>query len=221
MLAGGGASAGPPGWSVVFAAWTGALSAGAALWALRNAGPRYRLYYGLSRKRRDESSWEVSFYLSSRGRRDITREAFDKEQPIEFDIGAPIRELTSVLSSHPTLRIVEHHYEGTRLFVGPGLISRWQDLRFTIITDSEPVVPSCWQSLIDVQFIYTDLPPRIRWQVVSALGFLAYFIVFVIAGTIVAYSFGVKQWILVGAFFIGSIPIGIWILYRRSRAPLE
>jgi len=194
----------------------------AVAWIVLRRRPPYLLYYApRNPKQLSNGSWQVNIYLSSRGRRDITREAFGKKQPIEFDIGAPIRELTSVLSSHPTLRIVEHHYEGTRLFVGPGLISRWQDLRFTIITDSEPVVPSCWQSLIDVQFIYTDLPPRIRWQVVSALGFLAYFIVFVIAGTIVAYSFGVKQWILVGAFFIGSIPIGIWILYRRSRAPLE
>jgi hypothetical protein len=81
-----------------------------AAWALVLAGPRYRLSYGplASLWDQDGESWRVTIWLSSRGRRDITRDAFDDGKPIELDIGVRIcGELVSVWSSQENVRIVE------------------------------------------------------------------------------------------------------------------
>ena len=154
----------------VVTALTTTLSAFAAVWFPLIAGPRYRLLYGpMKPKQLGDGSWEVNIYLSSRGRRDITREAFDKEQPVELGIGVPIRKLTHVLSSQPALRTVTHHAEGTCLLVGPGLIGRRQDLRFDVITDTEPASVTCQASLIDVHVRRGCLMPGQRFLVIMVL----------------------------------------------------
>jgi hypothetical protein len=221
MLADGGASQGLPAWLTVVAVLgiTG-LSAIAAAWIRLITRPGYLLNYVLSRVRRDDGSWKANIYLSGRGRHDITSEAFDNNQPIEFDNGAPIRKLTGVVSSHATRPIVEHHAEGTRLLIGPGLIGRRQDLRFTVITDRQPK-GIVWQpSLIDFQVrppFIVDMPPRLRWMLASGCVSMAY----LIAAAILLGSLGINQLVQAVAIVIGFVPIGIWILYRRIPPPLE
>jgi hypothetical protein len=215
-------SSGPPAWLAVVAALATVLSAIAAVWFPVIAGPRYRLWYGPIRwKQRNDGSWEVNLYLSGRGRRDITRKAFDQDKPIAFDIGVPIREVTAA-SSPPILRIVEHHAEGTCLLVCPGLIGRRQDLRFTIITDHKPQGIVCKESLIDVRVYSTDLSPRIRWLNVSGLITIAYLFIASVAISLLGYYTGINELVQTAVIIIGFVPLGTWIFYRRNfPAPLE
>jgi hypothetical protein len=172
--------------------------------------PRYLLSYCPRKLRQlSDGSWEVNFYLSGRGRSDITGEAFVDKQPIEFDIGAPIRELT--VESWPAAQpAVEHHAEGTRLLVGPGLIGRRQDLRFTAITDREPSAIPRYSPFIGFEVRLTTTPPRTRWAVASGCVFLAYLIV----AAIVLAALHVSVFVWFVAFVIGFVPFGIWILSR-------
>lgn len=140
----------------------GTLLAGVgAIWLILVAGPRYRLRYGpLIREQLDDGSWKVLIYLSSRGRRDITRQAFDGDMPIELDIGVTILELADdVWNSPRDTRVVAARTSGTCLLVGPGVIHRWQDLRFNLTAASMPTTFTCRASLIDVNVRYQKLSP--------------------------------------------------------------
>jgi hypothetical protein len=184
--------------------------------------PRYLLYYVLPWKRRDDGSWEVNIYLSNRGRRDITREAFGNNQPLKFDIGVPIRKLVGVVSSPEVLRAVQHRAEGTRLFVGPELIGRRQDLRFTLITDREPRGIGWQQSSNDFQVrrpFIVDAPPRSRWMYCFAGVFLVYLVAIF---AVLAALDSLNDLYRLAAVVIGFAPFGFWIFYRRYfPAPLE
>jgi hypothetical protein len=97
--------------------------------------------------KRQNDRWRVDIYLASRVRRDITREAFDGGEPIEFDIGVSI--LDQRVSWNPTevARVVGARADGTCLPVGPGVIHRRQDLRFTLTTEEMPTGLTCRSSL--------------------------------------------------------------------------
>jgi hypothetical protein len=132
-----------------------------AVWVVLLARPTYRLRYGpLESKELKDGSWQVGIYLSSRGRRDITRDAFDEGKPVELDIGVPIRRLVKTWNSQGDVRIVTTRVDGTCLLVGPGLINRRQDLRFTVIADEKPVGVTCQASLIDVSIREQSLGPE-------------------------------------------------------------
>lgn len=140
------------------------LAAIAGVWVLLIAGPRYRLRYGpLASKQLQEDLWEVAIYLSSRGRLDITRDAFDQDQPVELDIGVAIRDPVDVWSSQESMRRLPHQVEGTRLLVGPGLIGRRQDLCFTVQAAAKPPGHlTCRASLINVRIRRQFLTPQRR-----------------------------------------------------------
>jgi hypothetical protein len=218
MLAAGGASQAPGFWLavVVVLAVTVPIAIAVACIVLRRR-PRYQLSYCPRKpKQLSGGSWEVNIDLSSRGRRDITSEAFGNKQPIEFGIGTPIRELT-VISSPAARPIVEHHAEGTRLLVGPGLIGRRQDLRFTVITDREPRAVTQQSGFIDFPVELTDFSPRVKWLLSSAGILFAYFIVAIIVLAVL----GVSQLVGIAAFVFGFIPFGLWIFYRRIPKTFE
>jgi hypothetical protein len=98
----------------------------------------------------------VNIELTSRGRRDITRDAFDGGEPLRLDVGVPIVECLQVKISpsdrpEPLCKI-----DGAKLLVGPSLISRRQTLVFSLLVDGpSPKLNRPPQSLIDV-----DLRPR-------------------------------------------------------------
>jgi hypothetical protein len=136
----------------------------AAALTLIFAGPRYRLLYGPRKcKQLKDGSWKVSFYLSSRGRRDITREAFDECLPVELDLGVRIRDIADIWSSRPSARMVKVRADGRRLLVGPSLIGRRQDLRFTVIAEAKPPSLACQASLVDVAVRRQRLAPK-EWS---------------------------------------------------------
>jgi hypothetical protein len=133
-----------------------------AIWVLLVAGPRYRLRYGPLTSRRDGEKWKADIYLASRGRRDITRNAFDEGRPIELNIGVPILTADCNWNSEQFARTVAFRKKGSRLLVGPDLIRRRQDLRFTVTTVEEPKGVACQASLIDVSIRRQRFTPRTR-----------------------------------------------------------
>jgi len=196
-----------------------------AVWVLLLAGPRYRLRYGpLKSSPHGDGSWKVLIYLSSRGRRDITRQAFDQDEPVAIDIGVHIRELANVWSSRETLRMVRHRAEGTRLLVGPGLIGRRQDLCFTAIADAKPKYPACQASLIDVRIRRQFLTPGQR----STFIFLGALLLWGIGYVLVFYLlslFGIVLnpliLVILGSIsiFLGGLVMGFWIIVRIGQYP--
>jgi hypothetical protein len=172
MLAAGSWVTSPTTLSVVTAVGS-ILAAAAGVWVLLVAGPRYRLRYGpLTSKQLPDGSWLLGIHLSSRGRRDITRDAFDEGKPVELDTGVTIRGPVGVWSSEAAIRTVLHRAEGTCLLVGPGLIGRRQDLRFTVRAAAKPPAGlTCRASLINVQIRRQLLTPRRRayWVLLAAM----------------------------------------------------
>jgi hypothetical protein len=192
-----------------------------AVWVLLLAGPRYRLRYGpLKSEPHGDGSWKVLIYLSSRGRRDITRQAFDQDEPVAIDIGVPIRELSDAWSSRKTLRMVSHRTEGTRLLVGPGLIGRRQDLCFTAMTDAKPKRPACKASLIDVRIRRQLLTPGQRGTFIFfgafSLGAFGYILVNAVLSL---HGILLNPMILPVLLFIGGAAYGFWNKWRSARYP--
>lgn len=188
----------------------------AAVWVILIAGPRYRLRYGpLTSQQLSDGSWKVNIFLSSRGRRDITREAFDDGKPVGLDIGTSILKLAGVWSSNNAVRSVDARVEGTCLLVGPGLISRRLDLRFTVLAEAEPTRLKCQASLIDVSVRRQFVSPRGRnyavWYITPALAIAAVF-----GANAVLSSAGIRFQPLVVSAISGvvSLVAGIWVILR-------
>lgn len=180
------------------------------------AGPRYRLRYGpLTSQQLSDGSWKVHIYLSSRGRRDITRDAFDDGKPLVLDIGTSIRELVDVWSSHEAVRSVDARAEGTCLLVGPGLITRRLDFRFTVLAVARPTPLKCQASLIDVSVRRQFLTPTKRraaaWCIIP-LAVLA--MIFVTGAILMSAGIRFQPFVVTAITAILTIGTASWINLR-------
>src|SRR5579871_656463 len=193
------------------------LAAIAGVWVLLTAGPRYRLRYGpLTSKQLPDGSWLLGIHLSSRGRRDITRDAFDEGKPVELDTGVTIGDRVGVWSSEETTRTVPHRAEGTCLLVGPGLIGRRQDLRFTVRAAAKPPHGlTCRASLINVRIRRQFLTPQRRFPLVLVAVFLVSLAISTLA-VVVAASAGVtiSATASLVIYFSGLFLAMVWLLIR-------
>jgi hypothetical protein len=199
------------------------LGALVAAWALIAAGPRYRLLYGpLRRKKLADDTWKVSIYMSSRGRRDIKRDAFDEGKPVEVNIGVDIRSnIEGIWSSQQHARMVDARVDGTCLLVGPSLINRRQDLRFTVLTAAKPPKLTCTASLIDVSIRRSFLTPLLRGMLASMGGALVFGTAFFLTISIIE-STGVKVQggVIGGIYLAGLLVIVVWAIVR-FRTPTD
>jgi hypothetical protein len=160
-------------WGVAAGVIVGLLGIAATVWVtLRAANPKRRLLYSmpvvtpLLNPRPNLPDIEVrragnvlanphvvSVQLTSRGRRDIAREAFDGEKPLCLDVGVPIVECLKVTTSPPDRLEPSWNIDGSRLLIGPNvsLISRRQTIDVSLLVDGEsPHLSPPKQSLIDV-----------------------------------------------------------------------
>jgi hypothetical protein len=200
----------------------GTLLAGlAAVWVLLVAGPRYRLLYGPMKKQQSgDGSWTVQIYVSGRGRRDITRDAFDDNKPVVLDIGVPIRKLTGTDTSHRAMRTVSHCVEGKCLHIGPGLIGRRQDLRFDVIAEGKPKPPKCQASLIDVRVRRQRLVPLARAVAIFFAGGAVYVFAWLLAFFLVDLErLSIKPWHMLAGAAIYLTVGGTLMLRRAWHAP--
>ena len=160
-------------WGVTAGVIATLLAIAATIWVtLRAANPKRRLYYAmptdtpLIRTRKDlseelkviygtrqlESPRVVNVRLASRGRRDISREAFDGERPLCLDIGTPIVECVKVATSPSDRPDPSYKTDGSKLLIGPGHFGKRQTTVFSLLVDGKsPRIVKPQQSLVDVQ----------------------------------------------------------------------
>jgi hypothetical protein len=134
--------------------------------------PRRRLYYGLPavtpivsapagvrdglevrhHGRLLDDPYVLTIKLTSRGRKDIPSNAYDDDQPLELDVGSPIVEILQVVSEPKNLPQPKIINDGTRLKIGPSLLSRHHEITIHALTDGDPPSLSCSRNpFIDVQ----------------------------------------------------------------------
>lgn len=90
--------------------------------------------------------------LVSRSSRDIPSAAFEREQPIQFDVGAQIVEVLQVASSPETTRCPDWTFEGSLISIGPGLIKKGQRISLSILVDgARPKIACPYPTLVDVE----------------------------------------------------------------------
>jgi hypothetical protein len=79
----------------------------------------------------------VNIQLVSRGRLDIPRSAFDGDQPLQVDVGAPIVKVDNVKKS-PNRTEPPLETDSSKLFVGPCLIGRRETIVITLLVEGDP-----------------------------------------------------------------------------------
>jgi hypothetical protein len=147
--------------------------------ALRAASPEQRLFYSMPvitpllnqqsglpqdievRRMSQDGQGEVlnhphvvNVQLTSRGRHDISREAFDGKEPLGLDVGAPIVECLKVATSPPDRSDPVWEVRGSKLLVRPSLIGRRQTTIFSLLVDGpSPCVNKPQQTLTDVRLV--------------------------------------------------------------------
>ena len=90
--------------------------------------------------------------LISRGRKDIPSNAFDKGNPIRFDVGANIVELLEVTSEPKFIKSPKVTIVGTALNIGPNLIGKRQKIAVTLLADGKPSL-TCQSPIKDVDVL--------------------------------------------------------------------
>jgi hypothetical protein len=105
------------------------------------------------------------------------------------------------------------------LLVGPGLISRNQDLRFTVIAADKPVILTCRSSLINVDVRPQSLTPHTRGRFAILTVFATMMLALILANAVVR-SFGVRvqPWIQDGILILAGVSLGYWV-HDRYRWP--
>lgn len=164
-------------WGPAIGAIVGVLTTAVVVWVtLRAANPKRRLLYSMPvvtpllntrpdlpqdiEVRRAGSvlahPYVVNVELTSRGRRDIAREAFGGD-PIRLDVGAPIIDCLKISTSpsdrpHPVWNV-----DGSKLLVGPSLIGRRQSTVFSLLVDGpSPRLSKPMQTLTEVRLLPWD-----------------------------------------------------------------
>ena len=115
-----------------------------------------------------------------------------------------------------------YRVEGKCLLVGPGLISRRQDLKFTVIADThtEPPPLICQASLIDVRVYRQWLAPLLRAQIILGVFTAAYFLAVFVAGFLLyEQGIGLNLLILSVTAVVGYGAFSWW-LWHRYPGPL-
>jgi hypothetical protein len=116
---------------------------------------------------------------------------------------------------------VNAQVKDTCLLVGPGLINRRQDLRFTVIADEKPTGLTCVASLVDVSVREQSLGPEGHsW--VAGFVTTALFLGISFLGLAIVKSFGIRlqDTALQPIFIFAGVFIGVWNR-RRNRSPRD
>jgi len=149
----------------------------ATIWVtLRVANPKRRLYYSmpvstpLINRRPDlppdievrragnilANPHLLSIELTSKGRQDIARQAFDGE-PLRLDVGAPIVECLTVTTSPSDRPDRAWTTDGSALLIGPSHLGKRQTTVFSLLVDGpSPDLRKPQQTLLDVDIRHRD-----------------------------------------------------------------
>jgi hypothetical protein len=175
--------------------------------------PRKSLY----RYRYKGSHWvpfhlaRVDIQLVSNGRLDIPRSAFDDNQPLQMDVGAPIVKLVSVLTS-PNQAKPPLETDGSMLFVGPCLIGRHETIVINLLVEGVPLLGPLHPSPENVD-IRQGRPPESSRAISITLGFLG--LTLTAAATtllLIAYNEATGATGGTGKWFLGIRPHQLWVV---------
>jgi hypothetical protein len=110
-----------------------------------------------------ENPYLAEVVLAGRGRRDISRNAFDNGDPIRLELGTPIVELlqVSATDSASATPVPSVQVDETALLIGPALIGRRQLITLTVLVEDRPSL-TCAAPLPNAQVRARpdDLPER-------------------------------------------------------------
>ncbi|MGA4800502.1 hypothetical protein [Streptomyces lavendulocolor] len=82
-----------------------------------------------------DSPWMISFRLQNTGRHAVSSEHFDRERPLEIDLGAHIERLWLEAGAVSGFR-----HEGSKIYFGPDVIGRKASVRCSATLMGEPTV---------------------------------------------------------------------------------
>ncbi len=181
------------------------LAAVAGVWVTLLVGfPRRRLYYGLRataplltaptgmegalqllyRGKPLADPHVLTVELVSRGRKDISNDAYNGSQPLQLDVGSRIVEILQITSEPETLDAPQVAARGTRLRIGPSLIGKRHQITISVLTDGGPPSLTCRSPLVDVQIRQRiDDRTTLTWALAVVAGMMAIAAVAAIVGT--------------------------------------
>jgi hypothetical protein len=234
-------------WGPTVGAIVGVLTTAVLVWVtLKAASPKRRLYCEmpvvtpLLRKRPDlpqdievrrggevlADPHVVNVELTSRGRLDIAREAFDGGEPLRLDVGAPIVECLNVTTSPSDRPDPAWNTDSSAFLIGPSHIGKRQTSVFSLLVDGpSPNLSKPRQSLIDVDIrLRGPVPAPTRQQrlalttTIVALAFLGLllqgvfhtevaevvavillFIAGMVSGILIPWVIVLIPWVIIGA----------------------
>lgn len=93
----------------------------------------------------------LEIQLISRGRKDIPSHSYDNGDPIILDVGVRIVEVLKTCSQPVSARPPRVSRNETSLSIGPSLISKRQEIVFTLLVDGSNPHLKCQSSLVDVE----------------------------------------------------------------------
>jgi len=156
----------------------GVLSAVTAVWVTFTVGfPRRRLLYKMQAaaperthgdpkvRRRGKllsDPQELTIKLISRGRRDISNDAYNGGEPIRLNVGTPIISLLELATWPPHLPKPKVVIDGTIVEIGPSLIGKRHNISVRVLVAGGNPALTCESPLIDVQISrLSDAPPMV------------------------------------------------------------
>jgi hypothetical protein len=198
-------------WYISGTFWAGAgvvvavLAAVAGIWVTLSVGfPRRRLYYGLraaaplltapAGMRSDlqllhrgtplADPHVLTIELISRGRKDISNDAYNGGQPLQLDVGSRIIEILQTTSEPETLVTPQVATSETFLRIGPSLIGKRHQITINVLTDGGQPSLTCRSPLVDVQ-IRQRIEDRttLTWALAVVAGTMAIAVAAAIVGT--------------------------------------
>jgi hypothetical protein len=158
----------------------------------------------------------VNVELTSRGRRDISRAAFDGE-PLCLDVGAPIVECLDVKTTPTDRPDPSWKIDGSKLLIGPSLIGKRQTTVFSLLVNGpSPRLSPPLQSLTDVDIRPLDAAPGRLLTSVAWLG-LVVVVVLIVAVQSPAAAWSLVRYVISGAGIVWIVLIGALVFLRTLR----
>ncbi|MFF5573070.1 hypothetical protein [Streptomyces luteogriseus] len=96
------------------------------------------------------SAWMIDFRLQNTGRHAVASEHFDRDRPLEIDLGVPIEKLWPGKGAASSFR-----YEGSKIYFGPEFIDRKKSVRCGAAIKGQPTVT--------VHTFLVDAKVKVKW----------------------------------------------------------
>lgn len=100
-----------------------------------------------------EDPYVTTLRLEVRSRHDITEDQFSKQRPLVFDLGVPILDILGNFSRPEDRPVPEYTAAASTLCLGPDLLDKHAQLRFTFLLEGKPDLKPSTRTLGNVEVI--------------------------------------------------------------------